>query len=547
MIKNLIFNNYNNNSEIIKRKNLKNKNEDKRLINYNTAYNSIENTAYSLSLLSNSNQLQSNDDNYFKYKFNKKTGLNTYYSTNNIIKDSNNTNSYIYKNNNNSFKNIKKLIITNLSTIDKNENSLLKKINSNYKTETKKNSKKFFPKSSSTKIIKNINNYNKINNNSNNNTIFNRTNSLPNKSKKLYLKGNISNLIHINKSKNNKKYAIINNKKIIQNHLPNILGEIKLFSPLKIISKNYIPIFRKSEINRNEAFTSINNQIIMEFNKNFSLVKEDKNSIYNNEINKILNEKKENQTIKKNKFEKILDIPFNLENYKSNDENINKKPNKKLFYKFKESIIKSAEEFKKKELNLNLFYSQIKNIKNNKIEKKKIIMKDLFIFRLAIKDYNFKKIRAILNKNPELINYKDEFGQTTFHIIAKRNIYKLIPFFYKLGEKINVKNEIGETPLHLAAKYNNLETVQFLLFYLAKPYIKNKYGKLPIDYCKNELIKGILRRANLIHRISMNYKTKFQNEIILKGLKYFFDFEKELPIKRLFDEIHNDKMLNIKK
>ena len=543
MIKNLIFKNYNNNSEIIKRKNLKNNNEDKKLINYNTAYNSIENTAYSLSLLSNSNQLHTNDDNYFKNKFIKKTGLNTYYSTNNIIKDLSNTNSYIYKNNNNSYKNIKKLIITNLSTLDKNEKSPLKKINSNNKTEIKKITKKFIPKSSSTKLIKNINNYNKINNNSNNNTIFNRTNSLPNKSKKLYLKGNISNLIHINKSKNNKKYAIINNKKIIQNQLPNILGEIKLLSPLKIISKNYISIFRKNEINRNEAFTSINNQIIMEFNKNFSLVKENKNSNYNNELNKILNEKKENQTIKKNKFEKILDIPFNLENYKSNDENINKKMNKKLFYKFKESIIKSAEEFKKKELNLNLFYSQIKINKN---EKKKIIMKDLFIYRLAIKDYNFKKIRTILNKNPDLINYKDEFGQTTFHIIAKRNIYKLIPFFYKLGEKINVKNQIGETPLHLAAKYNNLETVQFLLFYLAKPYIKNKYGKLPIDYCKNELIKGILRRANLIHRISMNYKAKFQNEIILKGLKYFFDFEKELPIKRLFDEIHNDKMLNIK-
>ena len=167
----------------------------------------------------------------------------------------------------------------------------------------------------------------------------------------------------------------------------------------------------------------------MEFDKNFSLVKENKNSIYNNEINKILNDKKENQTIKKNKFEKILDIPFNLENYKSNDENINKKMNKKLFYKFKESIIKSYKEFKKKELNLNLFYSQIKI---NKKEKKKIIMKDLFIYRLAIKEYNFKKIRTILNKNPDLINYKNKFEQTTFNIIEKRNIYKLITFFYKL-------------------------------------------------------------------------------------------------------------------
>ena len=538
MIKNLIFKNYNNNSGIIKRKNLKKSNEDKRLINYNTAYNSVDNTAYSLSPLTNSHQLLLNDDNNFKNKYNKKSSLNIFSSSNNITKDLNNTNSFIYKNNNKSFKNMRNLIVTNLSTINIKSSSKINNSNNE-----KKNTKNFFPKSSSTNLIKNINNKKNINS-IEKNTIFNRANSLPNKSKKLYLKCNIFNLINNNKTNKNKKYAILNSKKIIQNQLPNILNEIKLFSPKKIISKNYLSIFRKSEINRNEAFTSINNQIILNFSKNFSLVKENKNSKFNDKINKILNENNENQTIKKNKFEKILEIPFNLENNKSNDENTIKKPNKKLFYKFKESIIKSAEEFKKKDLNLVLFYSQMNN---NQTEKNKIIsMKDLFIFRLAIKEYNLKKIKAILNKNPQLINFKDEFGQTTFHIIAKRNIYKLIPFFYKLGEKINVKNEIGETPLHLAAKYNNLESVQFLLFYLAKPYLKNNYGKLPVDYCKNELIKGILRRANLIHRSSMNHKTKFKNDIISKGLKYLFDYEKELPIKRLFDEIYEDKMLNRK-
>ena len=60
----------------------------------------------------------------------------------------------------------------------------------------------------------------------------------------------------------------------------------------------------------------------------------------------------------------------------------------------------------------------------------------------------------------------------------------------------------GVTPLHMAAKYNHLESVQFLLYYLAKPYIKNKFDKLPIDYCTDDLIRGILRRANLIHKNS---------------------------------------------
>ena len=64
---------------------------------------------------------------------------------------------------------------------------------------------------------------------------------------------------------------------------------------------------------------------------------------------------------------------------------------------------------------------------------------------------DFNQVKTIVEKHPDCINQKDEYGFTVLHDLAGEEQYEILQFLIDHGANVNEKNDNGITPLHLAA------------------------------------------------------------------------------------------------
>ncbi|AIF82062.1 ankyrin [endosymbiont of Acanthamoeba sp. UWC8] len=116
------------------------------------------------------------------------------------------------------------------------------------------------------------------------------------------------------------------------------------------------------------------------------------------------------------------------------------------------------------------------NAKDNKGKTPQDVSKRLSDF-LTIKKYinllnkiksdtnNYTKLKVILKTSPELINLRNEDGQTILHIAVLYNIHSQveIKFLYDLKAKISIRDNEGNTPLNLAKLYDFEEAKKHLI------------------------------------------------------------------------------------
>jgi ankyrin repeat protein len=74
-----------------------------------------------------------------------------------------------------------------------------------------------------------------------------------------------------------------------------------------------------------------------------------------------------------------------------------------------------------------------------------------------------KKIKALLEKNPELVNSKDKCDWTPLQIAAFYGHLKLVKLLIRKGARINESDKFGFTALHLAALKKNHNIFEWLL------------------------------------------------------------------------------------
>ncbi|GBR76403.1 hypothetical protein NO2_0956 [Candidatus Termititenax persephonae] len=92
----------------------------------------------------------------------------------------------------------------------------------------------------------------------------------------------------------------------------------------------------------------------------------------------------------------------------------------------------------------------------------------------AVKAQNVRKIKRILNKNPELIDYQDpEYGVTLLIWSIGTERYKSAKALLEMGASVNIRNVYGETALFVASGYSWVD-------YQAKK--DPKYAKLLLEY-----------------------------------------------------------------
>lgn len=85
----------------------------------------------------------------------------------------------------------------------------------------------------------------------------------------------------------------------------------------------------------------------------------------------------------------------------------------------------------------------------------------------AVNRGNLENLKNILQKNPMLINARNEHGKTPLHSAASHKfsneIKQIIKFLVEQGADINARDNNGRTPLHEAVFDDHVEIERILL------------------------------------------------------------------------------------
>lgn len=72
------------------------------------------------------------------------------------------------------------------------------------------------------------------------------------------------------------------------------------------------------------------------------------------------------------------------------------------------------------------------------------------------------KVKSFLDANPNLVNAKDQNGQTPLHWAANKGHIQIVKMLVSLGAKINLKDNTGWTPIEYAEEMQRKDVVKFL-------------------------------------------------------------------------------------
>jgi ankyrin repeat protein len=120
-------------------------------------------------------------------------------------------------------------------------------------------------------------------------------------------------------------------------------------------------------------------------------------------------------------------------------------------------------------------------------------------FRKAVMERDFKRVRAQIKYNPDLVFNKDILsGFTPLLFAALSNTRDLAELLLGNRADINAKDNDRATPLHYAAKTGNTDVTGLLLVNQADINAKAKYGMTPLHFAaeggRTEVAKLLLAR-----------------------------------------------------
>ena len=326
-------------------------------------------------------------------------------------------------------------------------------------------------------------------------------------------------------------YPLFKQKKILRNILPKEVDYNTQFTINDVIDDEMHPLYRYQKKNLTFHSGLISHEIDFLFVKHFAL-------------GEMVDKKKD--VLNKKKDEKF-DILMKLLIGKKSDMRDEEKKltdrakqklirRKYLLKKFENAIKKSFYQFRRMKIDIRTFLN---------ITRYDIPISDsdgMYLFK-AIKDGDIENIERLIKKNYNYALFRDEFGQTAFHICAKRNIYQIVLLLISRLGDIDAKDIHGRTPLMRAVEYGNLETISVLLFNYADPNIEDNEGKKAIDllrFKKNSenaieyKIERALKYARLVHLFNrMMVNEKDFDTFVKNSLKYLFKEELNINFEEL--------------
>ncbi len=132
----------------------------------------------------------------------------------------------------------------------------------------------------------------------------------------------------------------------------------------------------------------------------------------------------------------------------------------------------------------------------------------------AAKNGDFAKVKELIEKDPQLVNAKDETRRTPLHWAARGVHFEIIQYLVGKGADVNARDSNGTTALHSTASRSHLEACKYLVEKGSIVDVQNNFGMTPLSYAlvqgKKELVEFLLashaKKADLEQRLS-NDKT----------------------------------------
>ncbi|UCE40251.1 MAG: ankyrin repeat domain-containing protein [Candidatus Aminicenantes bacterium] len=92
------------------------------------------------------------------------------------------------------------------------------------------------------------------------------------------------------------------------------------------------------------------------------------------------------------------------------------------------------------------------------------------------KNGDLKTVKAILDKNPSLLNIKNQNGYTALHWACMRAHWNIVRYLVEKGADLNVVGGDGGTQINWAVHHDNVEIIKLLLANGAKLNSQNQWG-----------------------------------------------------------------------
>lgn len=134
----------------------------------------------------------------------------------------------------------------------------------------------------------------------------------------------------------------------------------------------------------------------------------------------------------------------------------------------------------------------------------------------ALNNNDIAKIQSLIAEDCEIINQRDEGGNTPLHLASLSGCLEVVTLLYISGaQDLNVQNNSTETPLHLAVIGNHKPIVNFLLLKGANINAKKTHEHTALHLA---LIDGYIDIVKLL--ISKGADVYAKNDLKAKPVHY---------------------------
>jgi ankyrin repeat protein len=127
-----------------------------------------------------------------------------------------------------------------------------------------------------------------------------------------------------------------------------------------------------------------------------------------------------------------------------------------------------------------------------KEEELKEMLKKISPLHRAVRDENLGDVKTFLEKYPDQVNARDEFGRTPLYWAAREDNIEICEILLSHGADINAATPDGWTPLHTAVYNKNPRIVVLLIEKGADVNVKNSDSETPLHWAARRGEKGLI-------------------------------------------------------
>lgn len=99
---------------------------------------------------------------------------------------------------------------------------------------------------------------------------------------------------------------------------------------------------------------------------------------------------------------------------------------------------------------------------------------------IAVLSGSLESVKAVIAENPEMMNERNDKGQTPIFLAAQNNKYVIVKELTEAGADINLYDNDSRTILHLSVLYNNLASIKLLVEHNVEIDATDSNGNTPL-------------------------------------------------------------------